>query len=554
VSRQALIEQLREAVLADDRVAIARWVRRHPAEIEHAKDEQGRTPLHWATHHGCYGAAQELIQSGFDLYARDIAGQLPFDFEPGGSKNKARWLLRCRHEDNQLFLSQLKQWPESEITAALEYDRGRARARTLDGRTALMISSASGRAEIVRRLLDAGADPGAADWVEGYDAVFVSVAEGHVDCLGLLLAAAPELGYRSWRIWYGDSPAMMAALHVASWRGHLTVVDSLLGKLETPDLRTAGDGRVLTALHLASTAGHVEIVKRLLQAGADPAAVDGWRGFNALQMAMETGNDAIVTVLREWAAERNVNLLRPLYEQPSDAGIAFPLYLAPLDEHRRHCVTCRTVRTYCFHVSHLIRICRHCPEAIGFGIDQAGIPVRCRRCGAENEWPSEWPHDQIRVCYECLRSGRASVSHSTELGLVDFPTSQDGMARGGDFETAAMHRLKTSVLKRFDDGSELIGTHVPHEVLQELLRTPRHPALQNEYWPFHCGDFMAFLGNWEQDDFERQAPGCGREWFAEHMQSEDWEDMWEWLPSGIGWSYVYQCRSCGKHRVFVDSD
>jgi uncharacterized protein CbrC (UPF0167 family) len=91
----------------------------------------------------------------------------------------------------------------------------------------------------------------------------------------------------------------------------------------------------------------------------------------------------------------------------------------------------------------------------------------------------------------------------------------------------------------------------------EMHRTPGYASLQREYWPYHCGEFMAFVGHWQQEDFNRFAGGDGLAWMREHMSEgdRDWaEEMWEWLPGSIGWSYVHHCLRCGAFRVFIDSD
>jgi uncharacterized protein CbrC (UPF0167 family) len=88
-----------------------------------------------------------------------------------------------------------------------------------------------------------------------------------------------------------------------------------------------------------------------------------------------------------------------------------------------------------------------------------------------------------------------------------------------------------------------------------MLRTPAHRQLQREYWPYHCRDFMTYLGEWHQEDFEQLSPGSGFNWFGRAMgHIEGWEDMWDWLPSGLGRSYVYTCLRCGEYKVYVDSD
>ena len=150
-----------------------------------------------------------------------------------------------------------------------------------------------------------------------------------------------------------------------------------------------------------------------------------------------------------------------------------------------------------------------------------------------------------------------AVAHETSLGDVDFAHTLRGMLNFGREGRAKAIGLETSVLETYDDDSQRFGVHLPVELLHEMHRTPRYAALQREYWPYHCGAFMAFVGRWQQEDFERVSGGRGLEWFLEHFDGNygDYgEDAWEWLPDGIGWSYVHKCLACGLHRVFVDSD
>ena len=89
-----------------------------------------------------------------------------------------------------------------------------------------------------------------------------------------------------------------------------------------------------------------------------------------------------------------------------------------------------------------------------------------------------------------------------------------------------------------------------------MTRTPRHIALQREYWPYHCKGFLTYLGRWSQEDFDKQSPGCGREWFGNPYaaQQRSWEgNSREWLEGDLGWSYIYRCQAFSEHRGFVDS-
>jgi hypothetical protein len=202
--------------------------------------------------------------------------------------------------------------------------------------------------------------------------------------------------------------------------------------------------------------------------------------------------------------------------------------------------------------------CGTCGAPVGLRIgwpDEKPEPSGCELCGATCNWPGERARDKIATCYDCLRGGRAGIGHETELGSVDLGHALRGLTHFARPEIARREGLETTVLQTYGDGSQSIGVRLPRDLLIEMSRTPRHMALQREYWPYHCKGFMAYLGRWQQAEFDKQSPGQGREWFGAHISPEEpWEDMWEWLEGDVGRSYVYQCQSCGRHRVFVDSD
>ena len=208
---------------------------------------------------------------------------------------------------------------------------------------------------------------------------------------------------------------------------------------------------------------------------------------------------------------------------------------------------------------YVIRACTSCEAAIGLRMgwwDEPPVATDCPKCAVPNPWPSELPRDPLTVCYECIVAGRVAIAHETEIGFIDYALSLLGMVKSSDRRRADAEArgLHTTVLKTYDDGSQSIGVHLPAQLLQEMHRTPRYSCLQREYWPYHCGEFMAFVGRWQQEDFERISNGRGLPWFIEHFAGDYGEDAWEWLPTGVGWSYVHKCLKCGVHRVFVDSD
>ena len=257
------------------------------------------------------------------------------------------------------------------------------------------------------------------------------------------------------------------------------------------------------------------------------------------------------------------------HSDPAAVGMPFPLFKAPLGNIHGllrdiNCSICGQHRLYAFpfdDCDSVIRPCLQCGNAVGLirGWKQRPPePSICAHCGFANPWPADRPDVEIDpVCYECLRAGRVAIQHETESFIVTYALAVQGMARLNDPDFAAREKFPTTVLTTYDDGSQSIGVHLPSPLLFELLRTPNHQALQQEYWPWHCGGLMAYVGRWEPDDFNQRAGGEGYEWFARHLpayRADEADDMWSWLENGIAWSCVYQCQSCGLHRVFVDAD
>jgi ankyrin repeat protein len=129
-------------------------------------------------------------------------------------------------------------------------------------RTALHHASASGRVEVVRLLLDKGADVDAED-----------------------------------RCMYDKNTTMYwRPLHYASAMGHKAVVELLLAKGSAVDLDPMDGDGVEQPLHVACEHGHVDIVRLLLDAGADEDLED-LENTTPFLRAVEFGQEAVVTFL-----------------------------------------------------------------------------------------------------------------------------------------------------------------------------------------------------------------------------------------------------------------
>ncbi len=147
-----------------------------------------------------------------------------------------------------------------------------------------MTAAESGQTEIVRSLIQSGADVNAKR-DDGASALTLATRDGHLEIVRLLLAAGANTKSEGW------------ALVLASERGHMEIAQALL--LAGVPVETGP--QQWTALMGASRGGHTNIVEALLQAGADINARDA-DGSSALMMAVAGGHtDTVQTLLQATA-------------------------------------------------------------------------------------------------------------------------------------------------------------------------------------------------------------------------------------------------------------
>ena len=211
-------------------------------------------PLRIATWRGDAEVARVLIEAGADV-TRKVA------YTPWG-----RWdLLHLAVEGGNAEVVRVLVEAGADVNAAI-LDAGESKAvndhqrrERWDhiGRTPLAHASDWGRADVVRGLLDAGADVDLVD----------------------------DRG--------------RTALHLAAWKGRADIVRMLLDAGVDVD-RASKSGR--TALHNAAWLGHAEVAGAFLEAGADIDLVDG-RGRTALDFALDEGEPETIEVLRAAGAQ-----------------------------------------------------------------------------------------------------------------------------------------------------------------------------------------------------------------------------------------------------------
>ena len=153
------------------------------------------------------------------------------------------------------------------------------------GYSRLHLAAVLGRHEVVRMLLERGADVNARNrWQETplHDAAW----QGHDEVVGVLLEKGADIHARDqWQ----ETP-----LHDAAWQGHDEVVGVLLER--GADIH-ARDQWQETPLHGAARNGREQVVGLLLGGGADIGARNS-KGRTALDIAKQFGDTGVDALLR----------------------------------------------------------------------------------------------------------------------------------------------------------------------------------------------------------------------------------------------------------------
>ncbi|KAM5356809.1 hypothetical protein ACJ41O_003455 [Fusarium nematophilum] len=164
----------------------------------------------------------------------------------------------------------------------------------------LYLSAQGGHLEMVKLLIDAGADINPSYPNEKYRPLMEAARMGRVEVVELLLKAGADASAPT----YGFQNALQPAAAVQNGNG-LKIV-KLLIKAGAPvnAAPSASTGR--TALQEACERGFVQVVKMLLSAGADVNAAPGQeRGGTALQLSIISRNAGLVRLLLDAGADVN---------------------------------------------------------------------------------------------------------------------------------------------------------------------------------------------------------------------------------------------------------
>jgi len=160
------------------------------------------------------------------------------------------------------------------------------------GATLLMHAAAFGTVEILKLLLDAGADVNARN---DFDATALLWGARDAEKSRLLIEHGANVNARSKQ---GRTPLMLASLRP----GGSETVALMLQKGADPKVQ---DGRGDTALGLAASIGEVETMRLLLAKGADPATANN-RGEPPIILATKSKRAEAVSLLLQHGVDANV--------------------------------------------------------------------------------------------------------------------------------------------------------------------------------------------------------------------------------------------------------
>lgn len=242
----------------------------------------------------------------------------------------------------------------------------------------------------------------------------------------------------------------------------------------------------------------------------------------------------------------------------AELGMPFPLHDAPMSASNDSnfvgdgsCSNCGVTGTPSFKLrigSALIVPCPACAAENGLEVSDKSA-VNCRQCDVPISPPEPILREaDPKICYACLRAGKAALTKDTEYGMVSWEQGFSGVTHG-------LPGLKTEqfeIVPMSEDGKWL-GVRLPREAIWELLRTPTYNTWQGETWLFCCKSPMTFKGEWTQDQFrQHDSYGDGEELLISAV-SDLPEQGWEAVGHGIC-VYMFECQQCRRFRGHWDCD
>jgi cytohesin len=245
----------------------------------------GATPLMIAARNGNLELVDRLLEAGADWTRKDATGDTAVDVASSAGRTEvlkrleavgAKVDYRSRRLHSAALLESVQQQDLDGVRRAIEGGARTDLEQKRTGRTSLMLACLDGNAEIVKLLLDAGADPNEhTKWREF--SLTNAIVRGHTEVVGLLIEAGADVG-----ITYDPRsvpsakencviPSRFSPLADAVSGGHAEITELLLAAgADLNAVSPHGDSPLLAAV----TSRHFDLARRLMAAGAESRPVD----------------------------------------------------------------------------------------------------------------------------------------------------------------------------------------------------------------------------------------------------------------------------------------
>ena len=222
-----------------------------------SQDGNGSTPLHIAAQYGHLGMVKLLIESGADVTVRNGKESTPLDLaSTSGNHQVTMYLAEYVGADVPSLdksLQKLRSGASLSSLATVEHTHSPSH----EGITSLFTASSEGNVDVVRSLLDSGADINERN-LSHNTALHVALDEEELEVAKLLIQYGADINCQEKTGW--------APLHLASRNGYFDVVQLLLD--HDADVN-AKNQELSTPLHLAAWNSQVEVARLLLERGAN---------------------------------------------------------------------------------------------------------------------------------------------------------------------------------------------------------------------------------------------------------------------------------------------
>ncbi len=262
--------------------ALVRLLVEAGADVNAAEGFGGNTPLHEAVENGDAEIVKILVAAGADVEAEGFMSRTP---------------LSLAAEEGATEIMQILLGPGPDAGTSADGEDKEAASAPPMGSEALFTAIENDDVEMVRLLVEAGADVNAAEGFGGNTPLHEAVEKGDAEIVKILVAAGADV----------EAEGFMSRtpLSLAAEEGATEIIQILLGP--GPDAGTSADDEDKEAASVPSMGSEalftaienddVEMVRLLVEAGADVNAAEGFGGNTPLHEAVEKGDAEIVKIL-----------------------------------------------------------------------------------------------------------------------------------------------------------------------------------------------------------------------------------------------------------------